>query len=132
MKDFSIAIAAKAMSDEAAEKAALEMWNDEKPQESREFKEEFNKAEIEKVVFDALVELTSRHTALISKSVILNGNLQVDSTEQVGNNIRVSKEVSREVLGNVSSVLRSVYERTREYMKTHIGDSKESGESNES
>lgn len=132
-KDFSIAIASQVVADVAAQETSRLLLASEQELEDRFIRGETEeipvpemksvdlsgrKPEVESVVFDSLVGTVSKFIALASKAVILNGNLQVDATEQVDNNIRISREVSKEVLGNLSGIIGSAYNSGKEHLKS--------------
>lgn len=81
-----------------------------------------NRSELEKFTQDKFVDVVSRYVALIGKSEILDGKLDVDATEAVDENIKVSREISREVLRNLSTIALSVYESGREYLQNKPGE----------
>lgn len=68
-------------------------------------------------VKDNLLYTISNYAVLMSKSRILDGNLDVDATESVSNNIRVSKEIAKEVLRNLHTIVNSVYENEKQNIK---------------
>lgn len=61
------------------------------------------------VIFDSLIETMAKYIVLVSKSHLLSGKLEVDPTEFKDNNIRVSREISKEILQNLSAILHYVY-----------------------
>lgn len=78
--------------------------------------------ELSAFVKDSLLKTISKYAVLISKSKIVDGNLDVDATEAVSNNIRVSREVAKEVLQNLSVIVNSVFEDGKTYIQTKTGD----------
>lgn len=61
------------------------------------------------VISDSLAKTVAQYAVLISKSRLVSGELEVDPTEFRDNNIRISRDISREVLQNLSSVVEKVY-----------------------
>ena len=61
------------------------------------------------VIFESLIGTVSKYIVLVSKAHIFSGKLEVDPTEFKDNNIRVSREISKEVMQNLSAILRYVY-----------------------
>ena len=76
--------------------------------------------ELHGVIFESLVETVSRYAVLISKSYLISGKLEVDATERNSENIRVSREISKEVLQNFSSIVSHVYETGSAYIQERI------------
>lgn len=133
VKDFSLAIAKQVVSDESAELTSRQLLFGEQEAEEMFIRGEIDEIpeqesvsidlseklpEVESVVFDSLVDTASKFVTLVSKSIILDTNLQVDATEQVENNIRISREVSKEVLRNLSTIVGTVYKNGREHLKS--------------
>lgn len=81
----------------------------------------FYKEELSNFVRENLLYSLSKYAVLIAKSKILDGNLDVDATEAVSNNIRISREIAKEVLQNLSAIANSVQENGRLYIQT-LGD----------
>lgn len=73
------------------------------------------------VILASLIDAVSKYAVLVSKSVLLNGNLDVDATDAVDNNIRISREVGKEVLRNIPTIINAVYENGRKHLET-IGE----------
>lgn len=74
------------------------------------------------VIYDSLIESVSKHIILMSKFGILEGNLQVDPTELKDNNIKMSREIGKEVVSNFPTILSAVMEQGAEYLQTIIGE----------
>lgn len=75
------------------------------------------------VIFDSLIESVSKYIMLMSKSGILDNKLQVDPTELKDNNIKMSREISKNVVQNFPSILSAVMEHGAEYLQTIIVES---------
>lgn len=75
---------------------------------------------LHRVVFDNFSALISNYAVLISKSKIFAGKLEVDATDRNSENIRVSREISKEVLQNLSVIVNSVYEIGSQYLHERI------------
>lgn len=69
------------------------------------------------VITDSLALSFARYEVLVSKSILLSGNLDIDPTEQNGENIRVSREVGKEVMKNLSTIVNQVYKLGSEYIE---------------
>jgi hypothetical protein len=78
------------------------------------------------VISENLSRLISGYAVLISKSALLAGELGVDATERVNENIRVSRKVSKEVWQNLSSIVNSVYEIGAQYISERTKENAES------
>ena len=78
--------------------------------------------ELSGFIKENLLYTVSKYAVLIAKSKILDGNLDVDATEAVSNNIRISTEIAKEVLQNLSVIVNSVFENGRTYIQTKPGD----------
>ncbi len=72
------------------------------------------------VVFESLTDTFAKHTVSISKSRLLSEKLEIDATERVSENIRVSREISKDVLQNFSRIIHSVYETGSEWLQDQI------------
>lgn len=72
------------------------------------------------VILEKLTTLVAKCCVLFAKSSLLSGKLEVDSTEYVNENIRVSREVSKNVLQNFSRIVHSVYEEGCDYIHERI------------
>jgi hypothetical protein len=72
------------------------------------------------VIFESLVSQFAKYIVLVSKSQIISGKLEVDPSERVGENIRVSREIGKEVLQNLSRVVNSVYQIGCSYLERTI------------
>lgn len=59
-------------------------------------------------ILDNFASLVADYSLMVSKSVLLE-NLEVDATEAISNNIRVSRETAQEVVKNLSQLANSVY-----------------------
>jgi len=66
-------------------------------------------ANLHGVIFESLTRLVAQYAVLVSKSSLISGELEVDPTEFRDNNIRISREISREVLQNLSSIVEKVF-----------------------
>ena len=71
--------------------------------------EPFGDENLRSVIFESLVKTIAQYAVLVSKSHILSGKLEVDQAEFRDNNIRVSREVGKEVLQNLSTIIVKVY-----------------------
>ncbi len=76
------------------------------------------KDELTAFVRENLVYTVSKYMVLVAKTKILDGNLDVDATEAVSNNIRVSSEIAKEVLKNLALIANSVFENGRQYINS--------------
>ncbi len=76
----------------------------------------FAKDELHGVIFESLLKTTSMYIVLISKSHLFSGKLEVDATERTSENIRVSREIGKEVLQNLSGIVNSVYQTGLSYL----------------
>ena len=79
------------------------------------------KEDLNAFVKENLLYTVSKYMVLITKTKVLDGNLDVDATEAVSNNIRVSSEIAKEVLKNLALIANSVFENGRQYIQT-LGD----------
>ena len=61
------------------------------------------------VIFESLTRMVAQYAVLISKSRLISGELDVDPTEFKDNNIRISRDISREVLQNLSNIVEGVF-----------------------
>lgn len=115
VNEFSSAIVDKMIADEEKE-AYVEMEIDDAPQ-PRVNLSALYRDELIPVIKSDLLYTVSNYAVLIAKGKIMDGNLDVDATEAVSNNIRVSKEIAKEVLRNLHHITNSVYENRRQYLK---------------
>ncbi len=76
--------------------------------------------ELHGVTLNSLVDTVARYIVLVSKSHLLAGKLEVDASERTSENINVSRQVSKEVLQNLSQIARSVYEDGEQYLIERI------------
>jgi len=65
--------------------------------------------DLPRVIFDSLSKTLAQYCVLIAKSHLLDGKLEVDPTEIKNDNIKLSREISREVLQNLSDIVVKVY-----------------------
>lgn len=78
--------------------------------------------DLHSVIFESLAQTASKYIVLVSKSHLFQGKLEVDPTEFKDNNISVSREISKEVMQNLSAILNSVYRDGVEYLKNKLQD----------
>lgn len=71
--------------------------------------EPFDSGNLHGVIFESLTRMVAQYAVLISKSRLISGELDVDPTEFGSHNIRISRDISREVLQNLSSIIDKVY-----------------------
>ena len=69
------------------------------------------------VIFDNLLSCFAKYIVLVSKSYLLAGKLEVDSSERVNENIKVSREIGKEVLQNLSQIVNSIYQTGLSYLQ---------------
>jgi hypothetical protein len=79
-----------------------------------------HKENLYSVIFDSLVQQLAKYIVLVSKSYLLSGKLEVDPSERKSENIRVSREIGKEVLQNLSRVVNSVYNIGCSYLERTI------------
>ena len=72
------------------------------------------------VIYENLLDTVARYAVLISKSHLLQGKLEVDATEYRNENIKVSREIGKEVLQNFSAIAGHVYNVGRTYLHERI------------
>ena len=72
------------------------------------------------VIFNSLVNGVARYAVLVSKSHLLQGKLEVDATEFVGQNIGISREIGKEVLQNFSAIVNSAYQAGANHLHERI------------
>jgi len=125
-KELSDAIAEKVLSDTSNEEISKRMYaqegEDEEIEEKVKEEVESLKSDVQDFTRSKFVDELSKYVVLISKSDLLEGKLNVDSTERVGENINISREIAKEVLGNLSTIVQSAYEAGRQYLNERIGD----------
>jgi hypothetical protein len=80
----------------------------------------FHSQDLYGVIKESFTTLVASYCILVAKSHLLSGKLNVDSTELVSENIRVSREVSKDVLQSLSRIIHSVYEDGSEYLQKRI------------
>jgi hypothetical protein len=73
-------------------------------------------------IHNALIDTVSSYAMRIAKSVMLDGNLDVDATDAVNNNISVCRDVSKEVLRNIPQIANSVYEYGQRIITERLGE----------
>lgn len=78
------------------------------------------KEDLHGVIFDNLCALLSGYAVLVSKSRMFSDNLEVDGTERVSENIRISREVGKEVANNLSQIIDNVYSIGTHYLSERI------------
>lgn len=76
--------------------------------------------DLHRVISENLTTLVTNYGVLLSKSRILAGELDVDSSERMSENIRVSRAISKEVLRNLPSIINLVYEIGMNYISERI------------
>lgn len=69
------------------------------------------------IVLNNLVTEIAKYVVLVSKKALLNGVLEVDPTEFNSENIKISREIGKEVAQNMGAILSSVYSKSVEYMQ---------------
>lgn len=118
--EFSSDIVEKLIADENSEIQMKEVFQEESDLEPevRVNLAGFYRDDLLKIVRENLVYTVSNYAILISKSKILDGYLDVDATEAVSNNIRISKQVAKEVLQSLAQIVSSVYESGRQFIQT--------------
>lgn len=79
-----------------------------------------HKEDLHGVIFDNLASEIARHAVLVSKSYLIAGKLEVDSTEKISKNISVSREIAEEVLQSFSHIVSRVFERGSQYLEQEI------------
>lgn len=120
--EFSGAIVQSLIDAENSEIMAKASLEDEEPKEAVVNLSALYKDELSAVVLESFLRTLARYAVLISKSKIVDGNLDVDATEAVSNNIRISREIAKEVFQNLSVIVNSVFEDGRTYIQTKLGD----------
>jgi len=122
INEFSRDIVEKIIADENDEIQVKALYREESGEEPEIYvnKSSFYKEELSQYVRESLLYTVSNYCVLVAKSVIMEGFLDVDATEAVSNNIRVSKDVAKKVLGNLSSIINSVYEDGRKYLESKL------------
>lgn len=80
----------------------------------------FYSQDLHGVIRKNLTSLVAKYGILVAKSHLLSGKLEVDSTEHVNENIRVSREVSKDVLQSFSRIVHTVYENGCDYLQKRI------------
>lgn len=78
------------------------------------------KEDLHGVISENLTTLIAKCGVLLAKSYILSGKLEVDATEIKSENIKASREISKEVLRNFSTIVNRVYEIGSEYIHERI------------
>jgi len=134
VSEYTSEIARKAMSDAISiEKSRTELLREREREEryisgdTSEIDEnddvslEIDGESLREAVQKSIAENTARLATLHLKSRILSG-FGVDATDAVDNNIRVSRETSREVLQGLSQIVSSAYESGIKFIQDNIGD----------
>lgn len=128
-KELSVAIAEKVVSDASYEAVSKKLFSlEDQDYDEEEVRGEIeagfslHKSSVEGFVSDKFVEIVSKYVVLISKSALLDGRLDVDSTEFASENIKVSREVAKEVVQNLSMIIKTAYEAGRQYLESMIGE----------
>jgi hypothetical protein len=135
-KEFSLSIANQVLTDAQAEEKSRAMFAETEKVEEEFIAGERDGLEVEEIQIDLSVhkgsleeftqskftDIVSRYVVLIAKSELLSGKLDVDATEATSENIRVSRNVSKEVLRNLSDITKTVYQFGREYLQEKIGE----------
>lgn len=124
VNDFSREIVDKIISDENLEIQVKALYREEAGDEPEAAVNlaSLYKDELMSYVKENMLYTVSNYSVLIAKSAILDNYLDVDATEAVSNNIRVSKKIAKEVLQNLSTIANSVYENGRKYLQTKTGE----------
>lgn len=73
---------------------------------------------LHRVIFASLLDVLSRYTILASKSHLLQGKLEVDPAELRDDNIRVSRDIAKDVLQNITVIIRRAHESGVEFMES--------------
>jgi hypothetical protein len=122
-KEFSDTITEKILQDASNEEVSKRLYENE-TQEPEQVEEvvkselETKRGELERFTSGKLVDELAKYAVIISKSKLLNGELDVDSTESTSENIRVSREVAEEILENLSTIVKTVKETGKQYLDT--------------
>lgn len=127
-KEFSDAITEKIFSDALNEEVSRKFvqsedeWSEDEVINSVKKSLSEHREPVSEFALGAFSSIISKYIALISKSMILEGKLDVDVTEFAGENVKVSQEVAKEVLRNLSTISKTAYEAGKQYLNKMIGE----------
>jgi hypothetical protein len=115
-KEISNAIAEKVVSDASNEEIAKRTIEEEALVDDISAKFLGYKSDLQNFTRSKFTDIISKYVVLVSKSFLLEGRLDVDSTEATEENIKVSREIAVSVLENLSTVIKTAYEAGRIYL----------------
>ena len=135
-KEFSKAIAEQILADVSTEEVSRMMFAETEKAEAEFIAGERDDLDVESVNIDfhiyrsdlenftlgKFTDVISSYIVIVGKAELVSGKLDVDATETTDENIRVSRDISREVLSNLSTIAKTVYETGREYLQEKLGE----------
>ena len=135
-KEFSNAIAEQILADASTEEISRMMFAETEKAEAEFIAGDRDNVNVESVNIDfhtyrsdlevfihsKFVDIVSSYIVIVGRSELASGKLDVDATETTSENIRVSRDISREVLANLSMIAKTVYETGKEYLQEKLGE----------
>lgn len=122
--EFSSTISRKAIGDAISYEKAQKSFRAEQDDSEADYGDvalDINEDELLSAVQKSLAEEIARYSVLHLKS-IAQDSFGVDATEAMDNNIRISRETSKEVLRSLSVIVKSAYESGIKFVQNKTGE----------